>query len=60
VRDDSGGIWTAKPEPQGDPEGVHAFLLELPAGVTNVVPELVLLRPIEAEFLVNTGRPATP
>jgi hypothetical protein len=60
VRDDSQRVWAAKPEPQGHPDGVHAFLLELPAEVTNIVPELVLLRPVEAEFLVNTGSTAAP
>jgi hypothetical protein len=60
VRDDYGRTWAAKPEPQGHPDGVYAFLLELPSEVTNIVPELVLLRPVEAEFLVNTGSTATP
>jgi len=60
ARDDSGRVWAAKPEPQGHPDGVHAFLLELPSEVTNFVPELVLLRPVEAEFLVNTGRTRAP
>lgn len=60
VKDDSGRVWAAKPEPQGHPDGVYAFLLELPTEVTNIVPELVLLRPVEAEFLVNTGSAATP
>jgi hypothetical protein len=37
-------------------EGVHPFLLELPSGVTKVTPEVVLLKPIHAEFLVDTKR----
>ena len=55
VRDDCGRVWAAKSEPQGHPDGVHAFLLELPSDVTNVVPELVLLKPAQAEFLVKTA-----
>jgi hypothetical protein len=30
------------------------FLIELPPAVTNVVAEVVVLKPVEAEFLVNT------
>ena len=55
ARDDSGRVWAAKSEPQGHPDGVHAFLLELPSDVTNIVPELVLLKPAQAEFLVKTA-----
>ncbi len=54
LHDETGQLWTALPEPQGNPDGVHAFLLELPAGVTNVLPELVLLKPVQTEFLVKT------
>jgi hypothetical protein len=31
------------------------YLLELPDDVTNVVPEVVLLKPVTAVFTVNTG-----
>jgi hypothetical protein len=58
LRDDFGRWWVAKPESQGNPEGVHAFLIELPTEVTWAVPELVLLKPVQAEFLVKT--PASP
>ncbi len=55
LREHSGRQWIAKPEPQGNPDGVHAFLIELPAEVSRVVPELVLLKPARAEFLVKTS-----
>ncbi len=54
LRDEAGRLWVAKPESQGGPDGIHAFLVELPSDVTNVVPEVVLLRPVEADFLVGT------
>ena len=54
LRDGAGQLWVTEPESQGNPDGVHAFLLKLPSAVTNVVPEVVLLRPVEAEFLVQT------
>ena len=60
LRDDSGRTWTAKPEPQGCPDGVHAFLLELPSEITNIVPELVLLQPVEADFMVETKSAPKP
>ena len=58
LRDDHGGLWVAKPESWND--GIQPFLLELPADVTNVVPELVLLKPVTAEFMVNTKTFAAP
>ena len=57
LRNDAGRRWIAKPEPQGSPDGVHPFLIEVPAEVTNIVPELVLLRPLQADFLVRTPTP---
>lgn len=58
LRDEHGGKWVAKPESWND--GIQPFLLELPPGVTNVVPELVLLKPVTAEFMVNTKSLAAP
>jgi hypothetical protein len=52
LRDEHGGLWVAKPETWND--GIQPFLLELPPGVTNIVPELVLLKPVTAEFMVDT------
>ena len=60
LRDDQGRYWAAKPESQGSPDGIHPFLLELPADVTNIVPDLVLLKPVQAEFLVETKNQITP
>jgi hypothetical protein len=54
LRDEAGQLWVAEPESQGTPDGVHAFLIELPPEVTNVVAELLLLRPAQVEFLVET------
>ncbi len=59
LRDEAGRLWLAKSEPQGGPNGLQAFLVELPAAVTNVVPEVVLLRPVAAEFLVETKSAST-
>ena len=52
LRDDHGQYWVAKAESAAD--GIYPFLLELPAGITNVVPEVVLLKPVHAEFAVET------
>ena len=41
-------------ESQGIRDGIRRFRVELPPEVTNVVPELVLLKPTQAEFLVKT------
>jgi hypothetical protein len=54
LRDDQGRYWPAKPEPEGAANGIMPFLIELPPAVTNVVAEVVVLKPVEAEFLVNT------
>ena len=58
LRDDHGGYWVAKAENEVD--GIQPFLIELPPGVTNIVPELVLLKPLKAEFLVNTTNITIP
>ena len=58
LRDDHGGFWVAKAENEVD--GIQPFLIELPPGVTNIVPELVLLKPLKAEFLVNTTNISAP
>jgi hypothetical protein len=53
LRDTNGVLCAAEPELQGSPQGIHAFLV--PTNVTEVVPELVLLKPVEAEFFVRTS-----
>ncbi len=58
LRDDHGGLWVAKAENEVD--GIQPFLIELPPGVTNIVPELVLLKPLKAEFLVNITNISAP
>jgi hypothetical protein len=55
LKDKEGNYWEAAPETQGSPEGIHPFMLRVPTNVTMVVPEIVLLKPIQADFLVNTS-----
>ncbi|HSU52836.1 MAG TPA: hypothetical protein VLT36_02110, partial [Candidatus Dormibacteraeota bacterium] len=55
LRDTNGLFWAAEPEKQGSSQGVHAFLVKLPTNVTEVLPELVLLKPVVTEFLVRTS-----
>jgi len=52
LRDELGTYWLAKSE--GSVQGIQPFLVQLPPEVTNVVAELVLLKPLKAEFLVDT------
>ncbi|MEK7675521.1 MAG: hypothetical protein AAB676_06785 [Verrucomicrobiota bacterium] len=59
-RDSQGQSHTATPEPQGSHQGVHPFLLDAPLDATNLVAELVVLRPARAEFLVKTPPLLTP
>lgn len=54
LKDTEGKYWEAAPETQGSPQGIHPFMLQVPTNVTTVVPEIVLLKPIQAEFMVNT------
>jgi hypothetical protein len=52
LRDDQGQYWVAKAENAVD--GINPFLVEVPPGVTNVVPEVVWLKPVQANFFVQT------
>lgn len=54
LKDSEGKYWETEPDTQGSPEGIHAFMLRFPTNVITVVPEIVLLKPTEADFLVNT------
>jgi hypothetical protein len=54
LKDNEGKYWEAAVETQGSPEGIHPFMLRVPTNVTTVVPEIVLLKPIQADFLVST------
>jgi len=54
LKDSEGKYWEAAVETQGSPQGIHPFMLRLPTNITTVVPEIVLLKPMQAEFLVNT------
>lgn len=57
--DGRGGYWLAKPESMMV-DGIQPFLIELPPEATNLVPELVLLRPVKADFLVHTSNQLSP
>jgi hypothetical protein len=54
LRDEQGRDWVAEPESQGAVGGIYPFLANLPPDVNQVTPELVLLKPVEAEFTVKT------
>lgn len=54
VRDEQNRYWPTTRETQGSPDGIIPFMLDISAGVTNVTPEIVLLKPLEAEFTVRT------
>src|ERR1051325_10085738 len=54
LKDSDGKYWEAAPEGQGSPQGIHPFMIQVPTNVTTVVPEIVLLKPLQAEFLVDT------
>lgn len=54
LRDEQGRDWVAKPESQGAVDGIYPFLVQLPPEADRVTPELVLLKPVEAEFTVKT------
>jgi len=51
-RDENDGLWVAKPGDMAD--GIQLFMIVLPSEVTSVVPEVVLLKPVTAEFQVLT------
>ena len=54
LTDDQGRLWSAEPEQQGVRQDIHPFLLQLPADVKSVVPEVVDLKPLRARFTVKT------
>jgi len=57
IRDEHGNQWVAQPD--NEVNGIHPFRLELPVGVTRITPEVILLKPLKARFLVNTKAPTT-
>jgi len=59
LKDGEGKYWEAAAETQGSAQGIHPFMLRLPTNITTVVPEIVLLKPIQADFLVNTPNPSS-
>ncbi|SPE53036.1 exported hypothetical protein [Verrucomicrobia bacterium] len=54
LRDEQGRYWLAKAEPEGPEEGIWPFLVELPPEVRSISGEVVLLKPVRAEFTVQT------
>ena len=55
LRDARGVYWLTKPEPQGSSDRIYPYLVELPPEIKSVVPEVVLLKPVEAEFTVKVN-----
>lgn len=60
LRDEQGRLWPTTRESQGNPDGILPFMLDVPAVVTNVVPEVVWLNAVGAEFIVRTPAGTTP
>jgi hypothetical protein len=56
LRDGQDRLWLAEPEPQGSTEGIYPFLVNLPPSINQVTPELVILKPVEAEFMVKSPK----
>lgn len=54
VRDEQGRIWPTTRQPGRGVAGIVPFMLDVPSDVTTVIPEIVLLNPLEAEFTVRT------
>ncbi|HEX5221345.1 MAG TPA: hypothetical protein VFZ59_17405 [Verrucomicrobiae bacterium] len=52
-RDDLGRSWSARAEPT-TLDQIYPFYVDLPADATNVITEIVMLKPLRAEFLVDT------
>ncbi len=57
LRDEQGRCWPARPEPEGDRNGILPFLLSPPPEVRFVTPEIVALKPVAASFAVKTEPP---
>jgi hypothetical protein len=57
LRDERGHVLIAKPEPQGSPDGISPFLIDLPPEVKTVTAEVILLKPVHASFDVDTTKP---
>ena len=55
LRDEKGYHWIAKPDTRGAND-IQPFLVELPTDVTTVTAEIVLLKPLQASFDVETAR----
>ena len=61
AREVKGRRWITTQEQPGGPAGSIPYLLDVPTDVAgDGVPEIVLLKPIEAQFTVRTPTAATP
>jgi hypothetical protein len=58
LRDAAGNYWIA--ETDKEVNGISPFRLKLPAEVTRVIPEIVLLKPLQAEFSVKIKSETVP
>jgi hypothetical protein len=56
LRDEQERLWVAKPEPQGAPGAIYPFLIDLPPEVKTVIAEVLLLKPVQASFDVDTTK----
>ena len=54
IRDECGHYWTTRLESAHQGEE-RAYLLEVPSNVKTVVAEIVVLKPVQAEFYVRTA-----
>jgi hypothetical protein len=58
LKDSSGRYWVAEPERESG--GIKPFRIVVPNEATTITPELILLQPLKAEFLVNTKNTLAP
>jgi hypothetical protein len=55
--DEQGRYWLAKPEPQGIRDNIRPFLIELSPEIKSITAEIVVIKPVQASFQVNTPKP---
>jgi hypothetical protein len=53
LRDEQGRYYATESDGEGWAEGIYPFIVKLPPDVTTVVPEIVVLKPVEVEFMVK-------
>ncbi len=60
LRDERDRLWAATAEPQGARKGIRPFLVELPPDVQTVAVEVVMLKPVQVAFDVDTKSQPQP